>query len=44
MHIGDTVIRGQAVDIDENANLLVKDTQGKMHLFNSGEVRVRAKK
>ena len=41
VYIGNEVVCGVAVDIDENANLIVKDTNGRTHSFNSGEARVR---
>ena len=41
VYIGERVICGTVVDIDENASLVVKDSQGEIHTFNSGEARVR---
>ena len=41
VHVGDTVLSGTAVYIDDNANLIVEDSAGKRHTFNSGEARVR---
>lgn len=44
VYIGDKVICGKAIDVDENANLIVKDSSGEIRKFNSGEARVRRKK
>lgn len=41
VYIGDKLVCGIATDIDENANLVVTDSQGHIHSFNSGEARVR---
>ena len=41
VYVGNEIISGVAVDIDENANLIVKDEQGTVRSFNSGEARVR---
>ena len=41
VYVGDSVVTGVAMDIDENANLVVMDSQGIPHTFNSGEARVR---
>ena len=42
VYVGGSVVSGTAIDIDNSASLIVKDTQGKIHSFNSGEARVRA--
>ena len=44
VRVGDTVTYGVAVDIDDNANLIVRDENGETHSFNSGEARVRKQK
>ena len=41
VYIGNTVISGIATDIDDNAHLIVKDKNGNLHSFGSGEARVR---
>ena len=41
VYVGDNVFGGIAVDIDENANLVVEDGNGQLHTFGSGEARVR---
>jgi len=41
VYVGDRVVCGIATDIDENANLIVTDSQGLTYTFNSGEARVR---
>ena len=41
MYVSQNVMSGTAVDIDENANLVIRDSQGKLHTFNSGDARVR---
>ncbi len=41
VYVGDRIISGVAMDVDENANLIVRDEDGKSHSFNSGEARVR---
>ena len=41
VYVGDNIVVGYAKDIDENANLLVVDKNGRVHTFNSGEARVR---
>lgn len=41
VYVGDKIVSGTATDIDENASLVVKDTLGNIHTFNSGEARVR---
>ena len=41
VYIGDRMVQGIAIDIDENANLIVADDKGVVHTFNSGEARVR---
>lgn len=41
VYVGERVVSGVASDIDENANLVVTDTKGMLHTFNSGEARVR---
>lgn len=41
VYVGERVISGIAVDIDDNASLVVKDALGTLHIFNSGEARVR---
>jgi BirA family biotin operon repressor/biotin-[acetyl-CoA-carboxylase] ligase len=41
VYVGNECFVGTAVDIDENANLIVKDKNGVLHTFNSGEARVR---
>ena len=41
VYVGDRVLSGTAVDIDENANLVVKGEDGELHTFNSGDARVR---
>lgn len=41
VYVGDNFISGTAVDIDENANLVVRDENGSLHTFGSGEARVR---
>ena len=43
VYVGNEVVSGIATDIDENANLIVKDRDGKIFSFNSGEARVRGK-
>ena len=40
VYVGDQIIRGKAIDIDENANLIV-ETENGIRKFNSGEARVR---
>ena len=44
VYVGNEIVCGTAIDIDDNANLIVKDTFGKIHTFNSGEARVRKTK
>jgi BirA family biotin operon repressor/biotin-[acetyl-CoA-carboxylase] ligase len=41
VYVGNECFVGTAVDIDENANLIVKDKKGVLRTFNSGEARVR---
>ncbi|MBO5262387.1 MAG: biotin--[acetyl-CoA-carboxylase] ligase [Clostridia bacterium] len=41
VYVGDKIVYGTVIDIDEDANLVVKDDSGKIHTFNSGEARVR---
>lgn len=41
VYVGDKVITGCVQNIDDNANLIVKDKNGNIHTFNSGEARVR---
>ena len=41
VYVGDKVISGYVQDIDERANLIVLDGEGRVHTFNSGEARVR---
>lgn len=41
VYVGNKVVCGVATDIDEEANLVVTDEDGKCHRFNSGEARVR---
>ncbi len=41
VYAGNGFVSGTAIDIDEEANLIVKDENGKIHTFNSGEARVR---
>ncbi len=41
VYVGDEVVYGTATDIDDNANLVVRDESGRVHTFNSGEARVR---
>lgn len=41
VYVGNEIVSGVVTDIDENANLIVKDKDGKIHSFNSGEARVR---
>ena len=43
VYVGDQIISGKAIDIDENANLVVETEQG-VRKFNSGEARVRKNK
>ena len=38
---GDEIIRGLAIDINDNAELIVKTENGDICVFNSGEARVR---
>ena len=44
VYVGERIICGKAVDIDENANLVVRDEEGVLHTFGSGEARVRKTK
>lgn len=41
VYVGNEVISGVATDIDDNANLIVRDEKENVHSFNSGEARVR---
>lgn len=41
VYVGNECINGIAIDIDENANLIVEDSKSTIHTFNSGEARVR---
>lgn len=41
VYIGSNVISGVAVDIDDDAHLVVRDENGNIHTFGSGEARVR---
>ena len=41
VYVGDSVMCGTAIDIDENANLIVVDNEGTRHTVNSGDARVR---
>lgn len=41
VYAGDSIIQGTAIDIDENAELVVKCSNGEVRSFNSGEARVR---
>ena len=41
VYVGNEVVCGVATDIDDNANLIVRDENGRVHTFNSGEARVR---
>ena len=41
VYVGENRLSGVAVDIDDNANLVVKDEDGRLHSFGSGEARVR---
>lgn len=41
VYVGNDVISGVAMDIDENANLVVKGENGQSYVFGSGEARVR---
>ena len=38
---GNDIIKGTAIDINENAELVVKTEKGDICVFNSGEARVR---
>ena len=40
VYVGEQIIKGKAIDIDENANLIVETKDG-IRKFNSGEARVR---
>lgn len=44
VYLGEKIICGDAIDIDENANLVVVDETGQRHVFNSGEARVRKRR
>jgi len=41
VYVGNEIVSGVATNIDNSANLIVKDEKGKLHTFNSGEARVR---
>ncbi|MBO5312918.1 MAG: biotin--[acetyl-CoA-carboxylase] ligase [Clostridia bacterium] len=41
VYTGNGMVTGIAVDIDENASLVVQDENGERHTFSSGEARVR---
>ena len=41
VYVGDEILSGIAVDIDANANLVVKDENGNLYTFGSGDARVR---
>ena len=44
VYVGKECISGTAIDIDDKASLIVKDENGQMRTFNSGEARVRNSK
>ncbi len=41
VYVGDKIFCGTVVDVDRNANLMVKCENGEVRTFNSGEARVR---
>ena len=41
VYVGNEVTGGIAIDIDESANLIIREENGKVRSFNSGEARVR---
>ena len=41
VYVGEKIVCGEAIDIDDEASLIVRDANGVIHSFNSGEARVR---
>ena len=41
VYVGDRVVFGEAIDINENAELVIRTKNGDVYSFNSGEARVR---